>query len=1350
MPLTIDQASGAPIPDWAKPKDPFAFFDPLGRAVDAAGNLIGGAVSGIAQLPVVGGALQGVGAAFGNTVDPFLGLIEKTAGANGAQSAYQQNAKTLGGDTPNPLDLFATARGLSAVHKAAQADAAKVAADTSLPGWFRAMAGIQNAADVVAQNVLPIPGAGPLGDIAKPALKAAAGAASDIASKGAAGVASRVVGDTGALRVPADQLAERIGATQSETIAPKIGAVTDAQKAFSDQLAADVAKRQAAQPVPGAPANVVQFPGKPSEAVVPQVAAPPVMAPAVGPSTNLGDVMSKAAANKEQRMRVLADKVVRGEPVNAQQGGELLDYLKTVDPANATEYDRMLGAIPQTEAAAKASGVEAKAAQQDAARAEVARAKAEEVLNRTQAEMQKPLPYQSVGGAKVAAGDAAKQFENRPLQDIGQRLDEAQANVHTGYATTRDEQVLKDASINTGKIDDPIVAKQMADTIKANPEGFAQATRTVPLADSLARASDYLGVDPAMLEKELARRGFTAGENASFLVGVNETLVRLGSELHNAASAGDAAYTQAEATFLSFSRSVGGANSEAGRTLNALRMQRPVTFIEAQYAKQNSESAAAALNRAVLAADKAKATALGQKVIAQREAAVLKAQDAYDAAVNKAQDAALRAHTAALTAADRQGLGAGVRKYIASLDPNDVDSVIAAIKATASPSKQAQIIDAINAPKSILASMDLSAPFRQGVFFLPSHPVRWTQAFGTMVHALADEKFANRAMNELLVGKGAARRKIAGVAALDWRSGPLTAREEGFTSNLLGRVPVLGGAYTASNRAYTMFNNILRANLFDDAVKAWDKAGLAKSANEEKALAQLVNWGTGRGSLPGVMNQAAPLLNGLFFAPRFAASTFETALSPAIFLAQRNTRAAKMAALDLTAFVGSGAAILTVLAQNPDVQVEADPRSTKFGEITIGPHTVNIWGGFQTNARYVAQMVTGQVKTNDGRIVEVGTGFGDNSRLNMLSSYLRGKFSPPAALATNVLAGQNVIGQPVTPQSVAGETVIPLSWQDIATAIQTDKENAVRGAIVGGLSLLGFGIQTDQKIGRWGVPNYQTANDPVEKTVRSFATQLDAKGNPLVVIGSLTDKPIDNVTLQPSDLPFWQEVGGKARHDAIAKAISATDFQGLSKAEQAKRIDAAEKSGLAQARTQLVSYLMGTDPRNGGALRVPTTPERQAQGLAIGLSADHSNYDRAQTIYGWRDNLGDPTFRQALADSLPKATKTDPNPPTLDEYQQVYPLLQQVEKMPRFANAQGQQIGTPDIWAQYDAENKQYLAIDKRTDLTSSQKSSARAAFKLTHPVFAQYTKYSPDNPVKNKFIADNPVLKKFPIPDNQ
>ena len=61
---------------------------------------------------------------------------------------------------------------------------------------------------------------------------------------------------------------------------------------------------------------------------------------------------------------------------------------------------------------------------------------------------------------------------------------------------------------------------------------------------------------------------------------------------------------------------------------------------------------------------------------------------------------------------------------------------------------------------------------------------------------------------------------------------------------------------------------------------------------------------------------------------------------------------------------------MTAPVVTPDgPEVEADPRSSYFGKIQVGPSTVDLWGGSQQIARYAAQWITGERKTREGVVV---------------------------------------------------------------------------------------------------------------------------------------------------------------------------------------------------------------------------------------------------------------------------------------------------------------------------------------------------------------------------------------------
>ena len=150
--------------------DPFAPLAPVANLLGGAGGAIGGALGSLVNAPVLGGALQGLGAAYGESVLPLLGLAAKGA-SPAAQRVFEEQRRTLEGGEASPLDIFATTRALRAAYESEQSGARRAAEDTSRSALERLLAGAQVGAGVIAENLTPIPGIGQAGAVAKAAAK---------------------------------------------------------------------------------------------------------------------------------------------------------------------------------------------------------------------------------------------------------------------------------------------------------------------------------------------------------------------------------------------------------------------------------------------------------------------------------------------------------------------------------------------------------------------------------------------------------------------------------------------------------------------------------------------------------------------------------------------------------------------------------------------------------------------------------------------------------------------------------------------------------------------------------------------------------------------------------------------------------------------------------------------------------------------------------------------------------------------------------------------------------------------------------------------------------------------------
>jgi len=108
-----------------------------------------------------------------------------------------------------------------------------------------------------------------------------------------------------------------------------------------------------------------------------------------------------------------------------------------------------------------------------------------------------------------------------------------------------------------------------------------------------------------------------------------------------------------------------------------------------------------------------------------------------------------------------------------------------------------------------------------------------------------------------------------------------------------------------------------------------------------------------------------------------------------------------------------------------------------------------------------SRLTTRQIKRASGEIVEL-TGqdrkISDPSWMDTLGRFLRSKLSPVLGTVMDIGAGENVIGEPVTPATALVRGVIPLSISEIDETMQ--EQGIPKGVALQLLSLFGVGLQT--------------------------------------------------------------------------------------------------------------------------------------------------------------------------------------------------------------------------------------------------------------------------------------------------
>ncbi len=374
-------------------------------------------------------------------------------------------------------------------------------------------------------------------------------------------------------------------------------------------------------------------------------------------------------------------------------------------------------------------------------------------------------------------------------------------------------------------------------------------------------------------------------------------------------------------------------------------------------------------------------------------------------------------------------------------------------------------LDVAGTPRTIMTSLDLSFPFRQGWGSMGTK--EFWQAFGEQFKYAWSEKNLRNLMAEI---KGSPRLQMArksGLRLTDLGS-RLELREEGIQSTFADRIPIVGRYIRASQRAYTGMANYIRWNRFNNMVDAAIMQGRSVQGAEglklTRDIANVINIFTGSGNLGRAdkFGNIGPAFNQLLFSARKLSADINM-LDPRIYggvgkYTKLDPFARRMAQRQFLGSLAMTSSILSLAAMS-GVDIELNPTSGNFGKIVIGNKRVDITGGKASLFTFLARTVTGKIKDTETGELEDTTPF---LKGRLATRFGRGKLAPMVSLYVDIYLQQDFLGDPVeTPIEITkavASRFYPMAIADAVSLFEDDVDGDMATKLLLDISLSGAAL----------------------------------------------------------------------------------------------------------------------------------------------------------------------------------------------------------------------------------------------------------------------------------------------------
>lgn len=382
---------------------------------------------------------------------------------------------------------------------------------------------------------------------------------------------------------------------------------------------------------------------------------------------------------------------------------------------------------------------------------------------------------------------------------------------------------------------------------------------------------------------------------------------------------------------------------------------------------------------------------------------------------------------------EQKGLNAGIKGYFGDVKERvgQAYEKSGVMPATGRTLYEAGDLVFSGAFKGLKASMDMSAPLRQGLKVLSADPSTWaksTKQGATVWKNIFNKKALDRAnidfranvitdpMYKDMIDSGLA---ISGV-------------EDFFPNSPLTKIPGLRNIFEASDQSYTTFVQGSRLDLFKNYVEMFKTAnnGAMPDKKVMKGFARVANSVTGRGGL-GKLEAASGFLNKVLFSARYQTANINTIRHA--FDSSLPKEAQRIARRNLGWHLVLLVGLTSIASMFGDVGF--DPREKTFGKVRIGNSKkwTDLTGGL---ASYLVPVFQVADKLSDGKPNKHGA----ESGKDILLGFLEGKLAPAPGALRDILDERSYGSDKVTPMSVLTSLVVPITAEN-AFEVATDEKS---------------------------------------------------------------------------------------------------------------------------------------------------------------------------------------------------------------------------------------------------------------------------------------------------------------------